>query len=221
MISDFDNCLFVHVPKVAGQSIEDVFLQRAGLNWQTRAPFLLKANANPDVGPPRLAHLTALEYTELGYLDKAKFASLYKFAFVRNPWRRILSEYLYRGYQCSFKQFLLHQFPTPKDDNFMTGDDLYRHVIPQGEFLCDKQGNLLVDFVGRFETLNEDFSAVSKTITGESLSLPHKNKTTPKLSRFFKAKPKRFEDYYCEKTQAFVADYYAQDIELFDYRFCS
>lgn len=219
MISKFDNCLFVHVPKVAGQSIENVFLERAGLSWNNRAPFLLKPNQNPLLGPPRLAHLTAQEYTELGYLSVSEFQSLYKFAFVRNPWQRILSEYLYRGYRCSFKEFLLYRFPKPSDDNYVNGDDLYRHVIPQAHFLCNRQGNLIVDFVGRFESLSKDFQDVSKKITGIPLSLPHKNKTPMRFKGLFASRKTHCSDYYCEKTEAFVADYYAQDIELFGYTF--
>ena len=36
MISDKYKCIFVHIPKVAGQSIEHVFLDLHGLTWETR-----------------------------------------------------------------------------------------------------------------------------------------------------------------------------------------
>lgn len=219
MISKFDKCLFVHIPKVAGQSIESVFLKRAGFEWHERAPFLLKANANKELGPPRLAHLTANEYVELGYLTEERFSELYRFSFVRNPWERILSEYKYRGYKCSFKDFLLKSFPTEKDDNYASGDDLYRHVIPQAEFVCNRQGELLVDFIGRFETLSSDFAKVSEAIIGSPLALPHKNKTTSKFKSVFQPKAKHYTDYYCDITERFVERYYAQDIELFNYFF--
>lgn len=219
MISKLDNCLFIHIPKVAGQSIESVFLTRAGLTWNERAPFLLRPNKDPKLGPPRLAHLTALEYIELGYLTEKEFAQMYRFSFVRNPWQRILSEYLYRDYKCTFEHFLLRRFPTKKDDNYQSSDDLYRHVMPQANFVCDKNGNLLVDFIGRFESLGADFSALSKLITGEELVLPHKNKT--KRTWWKSPKPKHYTDYYTDKTEQFVANYYAQDIELFGYIFGS
>lgn len=221
MISKLDNCLFVHIPKVAGQSIESVFLTRAGLQWSQREAFLLKPNTNPEFGPPRLAHLMAKEYVELGYVTEQTFSQLYRFSFVRNPWQRILSEYLYRGYSCSFKQFLLKQFPKPNSDNYTTGEDLYRHVMPQAEFVCDGQGRLLVDFVGRFENIAADFARVSKVITGVELVLPHKNKTKSNFLDLLKQKPRHYTEYYCNKTQKFVENYYAQDIELFDYQFGS
>src|SRR5687768_14243923 len=55
-------CLFVHVPKTAGMSIEHVFLRLVGLTWETRAPLLLGGNDDPRLGPPRLEHLKASEY---------------------------------------------------------------------------------------------------------------------------------------------------------------
>jgi len=64
LISHHDKCLFVHVPKCAGQSVEMFFLDRIGLDWERRAPLLLRPNDVPALGPPRLAHLKAAEYVE-------------------------------------------------------------------------------------------------------------------------------------------------------------
>jgi hypothetical protein len=58
MISHKRKCVFVHIPKCAGQSIESVFVNDAGLTWEDRAPLLLRPNANNRVGLPFLAHLT-------------------------------------------------------------------------------------------------------------------------------------------------------------------
>ncbi|WDE00533.1 sulfotransferase family 2 domain-containing protein [Thalassomonas actiniarum] len=229
MISTFDQCLFVHIPKVAGQSIESAFLARAGLSWQQREAFLLRPNKDPALGPPRLAHLTALEYLELGYLEPEVFTRLFKFSFVRNPWDRLVSEYTYRQYKMSFKDFLFRGFPTVKDDDYALSQDLYRHVLPQHYFLYDQEGKLLVDFVGKFENLQQDFARVSEIITGQVLPLPHKNETPASgaravLSRLFKQKKKKttkphYREYYDEESRAFVADLYQQDIALFDYQF--
>jgi hypothetical protein len=223
MISNLDNCVFIHIPKVAGQSIESVFLERAGLTWQEREQMLLKHNTNTKYGPPRLAHLTALEYVELDYLSQAEFDNAFSFAFVRNPWDRLVSEYLYRQYSCSFNDFLFKFFPQEKDDDYVKGRDLYRHVIPQVDFLCDKEGKILVDFVGKFENVVEDFAKVSIKITGKSLSLPHRNKSSQdklkKLVSFSKVKKSHYSEYYDVQSKAFVADKYRQDIELFNYEF--
>jgi hypothetical protein len=226
VISSFDQCVFVHIPKVAGQSIESVFLSRAGLTWQQREGMLLKPNSEPSKGPPRLAHLTAQEYLELGYLSAAEFSAMFSFAFVRNPWDRLVSEYVYRQYKCSFEDFIVNCFPTPKDDDYIKGRDLYRHVIPQVDFICDCDGEVMVDFVGKFENIGEDFAAVTEQITGNRLSLPHKNKSSKSplkkwlgLTKTKHAKKRHYSEYYNNQTREIVAEKYQRDITLFNYEF--
>jgi len=227
MISRFDNCIFVHIPKVAGQSIESVFLSRAGLSWQQRDKMLLRKNRDPQMGPPRLAHLTAEEYVALGYLTIDEFNNLFKFSFVRNPWERLVSEYLYRNYTCSFKDFLIKFFPKNTDDNYPQGRDCYRHVIPQYKFLYDQHENLLVDFIGRYENLTKDFGTVSELIMGQRLQLPHKNKTQMpsilNLLKIFKNNSKStkpdYRKYYDAESIEIVAELYKEDISLFGYQF--
>lgn len=226
MISQVDNCVFIHIPKVAGQSIESVFLERAGVIWDERESFLLKHNTSPKFGPPRLAHLTAQEYTSLGYLSNEEFSKMFSFAFVRNPWDRLVSEYVYRKYPYSFNDFLFKYFPISSDDNYNDGLDLYRHIMPQTDFLYDHQGKLLVNFVGKFELLVDDFAEVTRLITGDSLPLPHKNKSysnklkkLKQLFSFSKSQKKHYSEYYDESSRAFVAQLYRKDIELFDYKF--
>ena len=75
MICHQFKCLFIHIPKVAGQSIESAFLSELGLSWEQRASLLLKKNSNPLKGPPRLAHLTCKEYIEHQYNPKKSDSS--------------------------------------------------------------------------------------------------------------------------------------------------
>ena len=138
-------CLFVHIPKTAGQSVEQVFLRLLGLSWETRAPLLLRGNDDPRLGPPRLAHLTAAEYVSCGYLTPAEFGTYFRFSIVRNPWDRIVSEYKYRRHPVTmdFKTYLFKRLPSPG------WSEPYRHIIPQHDFLYDEAGRLLVDYVGK------------------------------------------------------------------------
>jgi hypothetical protein len=96
MISHSHKVIFIHVPKCAGQSIETIFLKDLGLTWEFRAPLLLRPKSREELGPERLAHLFANEYVKFGYIEASKFNDYFKFAIIRDPIDRILSELNYR-----------------------------------------------------------------------------------------------------------------------------
>lgn len=227
-------CLFVHVPKTGGLSITRFFLDRLGLTWEERGPLLIRPNDDPAAGPPGLAHLTTEEYLRFGYLDEERFRRWFKFGFVRNPWDRLVSDYLFfHAGRYGFKRFVMERFPTPADDCYRTHTGRYRHILPQHRYLYDEEGNLLVDFIGRFERLNEDFAKVAARLGIEgAVTLPHMNGADDNFrrrllqkglarpdQRITPAKRPDYRSFYDEETHAFVAEYYAQDIELFGYRF--
>jgi len=113
MVSHKHKCIFVHIPKVAGQSIELFFSNLLGLDWKTRAPLLLRPNDESEIGPPRLAHLKLQEYLSYHYISPNLFKEYYKFTFVRNPWSRTVSFYKYGNFnrQISFKRFVEINLP--------------------------------------------------------------------------------------------------------------
>lgn len=233
MICHHYKCIFVHIPKNAGQSIEHVFLNLLNLSWQTRTPLLLMPNDRPEIGPPRLAHLKAQEYVRYKYLTQEIFDNYFKFAFVRNPWSRLVSIYKHMGYdkKREFKQFLMRDF---KETVFRNE---YWFVGPQSDFVCDDNGNILVDFIGRFESLQNDFDYVCKKIGLLPTQVPHVNKAKND-NLVFSLRPKkltkyviyniakkdipgftRYQDYYDNESRQFVAEWYKRDIELFGYDF--
>lgn len=232
MISDKHWCLFVHVLKTGGQSVELFFLRHYNLDWDNRAPLLLAYNDDRTRGPERLAHLYASEYVPLGYIDAERFRDYYKFAFVRNPWSRLVSEYRYRSYgsHYSFKEFVKEDLPAADDYT-----DAYRHIVPQSDYVLDKAGKSLVDFVGRFETLQKDFERVCEQLGFDDKELPRRNvspSSPPSWSqRLRKAglpfigrgsargKQTSYVDYYDAYTRDLVADLYRVDIENFGYEF--
>ncbi len=233
MISHQDKCVFVHIPKAAGQSVEDVFVKRMGLTWQQREVLLLRPNKQPEMGPPRLAHLLASEYVSRGHITQALFEQYYKFTFVRNPWSRLVSEFNYRrslgakNYQNGFRHFVLNSFPISEDDNYQQSKDFYRHILPQSHFLYDQQGTCLVDFIGKFESLQIDFNSVCQQLAIKPITLTHKNKTQQKKRilgkipwlQSFLHKSKDHREYYDNDTYDFVKDFYKEDIRNFDYCF--
>jgi hypothetical protein len=184
-----------------------------------------------DPPPP---HLRASDYVKYGYVSKELFDTYFKFAFVRNPWDRIVSEYKYRrhSHRYPFKKFLFKRFPQP------SWSDHYCHVIPQYDFLHDSDGNILVDFVGRFESLQDDFGYVCKKLNISIEALPHVNQSSSIFNRrgnnFIETlrsikshlSPARrkntfssYVEYYDDESKEFVASIYRKDIETFGYKF--
>jgi hypothetical protein len=221
------NCLFVHIPKTGGQSIEQFFMDLLHLDWdKDRTALNLQRNDDPARGTEKLAHLSAAEYVDCGYVSREEYSGFFKFSFVRNPWSRILSEYRYRNYfhHLSFRDFVLNKMPKPG------WDDKYRHVMPQYDMLYDQQGNLLVDFVGRFETLQQDFDRVCEHLGITDSLLPHRN-PSDKKSRDLKRKIRNYlymngenqrrgvAEFYDDETRAAVAEYYRRDIKTFGFEF--
>ena len=121
----------------------------------------------------------------------------FSFAFVRNPWDRLVSYWFFKKYNSKRK--------IPKD-------------VPLIDFLLDTtetdQYSLVKDFgeksfIGRFENLQEDFDIICDKIKIPRQELPHANKTNHK----------HYTEYYDDETREIVAKKYAKDIEYFGYEF--
>ena len=224
MICQEYKCIFIHIPKTAGQSIENFFLNLVGLTWETRDRLLLKYNENSKLGPERLAHLTTEEYLRCGHINEDKFSSYFKFSFVRNPWERLVSEYHYQKYdqRFSFNEFVKYGFPKPDLSN------AYRHIMPQYDFIYNQEGKLLVDFVGKFETLQRDFDEVCRILEIEDSVLPHANSHKAKFRKgrirdLFNTKKTQsrphYSAYYDDEIREIIEKIYHKDIYAFNYSY--
>lgn len=214
MISEKYKCIFIHIPKAAGQSVEHFFLNLHGLSWEERAPLLLKFNSDPQKGPERLAHLKTSEYLSCGHLDEGKFNNFFKFSFVRNPWARLVSEFNYRNHskKMSFKEFVVKAMLFEGDYS-----DESRHITPQYDFLYDSSGKCLVDFIGKFEDLQKDFDVVCSKLDIKDSKLPHVNSSVKKI--IIKRPSHKYTEYYDDETKEIVEKFYAKDIKQFNYNF--
>lgn len=189
--------LFFHVPKTGGSSIAAAgFLDYIG-------HFPAASHVGRSIPPDR-------------------WARYFKFAFVRNPWDRFLSLYSYFANMAPGHRW--HQGPNidvaekvKRYGSFgrfcrgfcTSGLDLDFHFWPQLFWIGDAQGNVLVDFVGRFEHLQADFDAVCARLGVGRTVLPRCN-----TSRHGHHAP-----YYDPTTARIVGALYRADVEQFGYRF--
>jgi hypothetical protein len=79
----------------------------------------------------------------------------------------------------------------------------------QLDYITDENGEIIVDFVGKYENLSHDISTVLKALRLENRPLPHVNKS----------EHKHYSEYYTEETKDLVAVRYSRDINFFGYKF--
>ena len=131
----------------------------------------------------------------------------YKFGNVRNPWDRVVSSYFYR-------KDVLSKNPYNTTD-WQDGESFEQFVLTRklpGKLSVFFDGFTEMDFLIRFENIEEDIQTVSDTLN-LNLNidlLPHTHEGV---------REKDYKPYYNTETKDFVAQYYAEEIAYLGYTF--
>jgi hypothetical protein len=192
--------LFVHVPRTAGSSIA------VGLYGR------------------KISHHSAAYFKSI---DPNGFDSCYKFAFVRNPWDRLVSSYhlLKKGGSDIVRVWDAHKYHQLGELTFdeFVQDWLWKRrsrlmfydtvLWPQTWFTHSRNGRiLLLDFVGRLEKLDEDLRYLNSTC-GIFVNRLHLNRSIDRQAVDYRV-------YYSQqKTIDMVAEIYETDVRNFAYDF--
>lgn len=196
MISHKLRAVFIHIPKCGGTSIERI-LDKQSFVYQKH---------------PHICHRE---------LD-SNHDNYFKFAFVRNPFDKLVSEYKWftnteYKYPCKrvkdfykgvdFKTFLkkFTDWPTRKSDHWYVRGDYYHGL----DYMHILQPIGQMDFIGRFENLQQDFDFICDKIDIPRQKLPH----------IYKSNHRHYTEYYDAEAQEIVAKRYGKDIEHFGYKF--
>ncbi len=207
MISYDHRCIFVHLRRTGGNSVEHALggirlLDRDGAPtsvWddtlhrgQTPYKINLRGHYIHD-GAPRIRTLFPQE-----------FASYFKFSVVRNPWAQCLSIFFRvkpgqaaRGNRAAFHRFLGRYLA-----------DKAEGTIPDVS-LFDETGACLVDRILRFETLETDFATLCQDLDLPRSTLFHHNAT----------RRTDYRSFYDDTAAETVAAFYARDIARFGFDF--
>jgi hypothetical protein len=206
LISFSHHFIFIHVSKSAGTSIQHALQSYAHRPQQTPLNRLSGKMRIPR-DPRQIAfpqHITARSVEAL--LPEEVFIGFFKFAVVRNPWDWIVSLYHY-----------LRETPSHRHHARVCGMSSLEEYITfeaarkkrtQHGFISGDDGRVLVDFVGRYEFLDEDFTRVCSFL-GISATLPHLN-ATPRQD---------YREYFTPATIELVEEFWQDDIRLFGYTF--
>lgn len=189
--------IFVHIPKTAGTSIGTAIYG----HW---------------VGHVPLSRFAAF--------DSRKFASYFKFSFVRNPWDRLLSAFAHlKGFglpiaarEAQWVKQHLDEIETFEEFVLKLCHESFRAVIindvhfrPQLDWITFPGSmEISVDYVGRFESVGIDYPEVMRRL-GLSAELPLLNTT----------KRPPYREAYSKQMAQIVGEVFRNDIERLGYSY--
>jgi hypothetical protein len=226
IISHHRQFVFVHIHKTAGESITASLLPVL-----TPEDLVLVGRQSATVNDVTVTkHSPARDVRDM--LQTDTWDRYFTFAFVRHPIERTLSLYRYMSERSRPPNITVAQRlglrPTPayRDRSDWPGVRAYRetHSIsefirhpllddtksmkPQCASLCDEKGNLLVDYVGRFERLNHDFAFVEQRLGFPPLPLKRTNGS----------RQRRSDDYELSlEDRAYLTTRFEEDFRRFGY----
>ena len=186
------NCIFIHIPKNAGTSINLTLY-----------------------GKKETRHLGMLKI--LRYFKRDEFENAFKFAIVRHPMDRLISSFHHLskgGWETNHDNSFLKKHGDVTQNGFgefvkwlSAGDTATAPVtlVPQHEFICLGR-HIMVDYLGKFETIDKDFENISKII-GCSDRLPKSNSTSHT----------DYTAYFDDEITQLARKVYKKDFELFGY----
>ena len=182
----FEDFVFIHINKTGGTSIEKAL----GVHFE---------------------HRTAQE--KVKELGRSRWDKKYTFAFIRNPWDKVVSHYHYRiknnqtnlgNNPIGFSEWVKRAYGE-QDPMYYNNPKMF---MPQSDWVIDGRGEIIVNFIGRFEKLEEDFNTVCKSINKQA-TLPH----------IKSSKRTDYRDYYDDESLKIITDWFREDIKRFEYTF--
>jgi len=152
-------------------------------------------------------------------IGKELWDECFKFTFIRNTYSWVVSSYFFwvkrrmvnmpsnglMDMKCF--EFAVDYYKSPQGKRY----DKCTDIRSQHSFICDKGGNILLDFVGRFENLQSDFNLICQKIGCREVMLKKKN------SSF--ASSRDWKDHYrnCPEAIDYVYKHWKRDIDAFKF----
>ena len=205
MISYMHGFIFIHIPKTGGKSVRKA-LRPYTLNPRQRlVQYVATRTSQKDVYGIDIGHSHATAQDIRDIFGPASWNDFFSFAFVRNPWALVVSEYYFQ-----------RQRPQSKYHDLVSNGSLedfvaFRHsegIRQQIDYVRDEDGKRIVDFVGRVENYPSDFAHICARLR-ITAALPHKNRT----------QHRSYHEELSLRARGLVAELYADDIAEFGYSF--
>ena len=224
MISHQYKCIFIHIPKCAGTSIEkalghldeyqgrgrqdhrnmsqieEAFITTGVTGLKKRVRKILpigRFKKRPSRNPKNDFEVTRDQYNEY-----------YKFTVIRDPWARA-----YSWYKNMMRDEIHHQKYGVTADltfkNFLRDHAGVGLLKPQTWWLKGLDGSIKFDQIGRFETLQEDFRRACEAMGVPHIQLPH----------ILQGATENHKQHYDDESFEVISRIYKEEIELFSFTF--
>lgn len=210
VISHSNKFIFLHPKKCAGDSIteplleyNDVFKLDRRNNMFVSDPVFYKSRG----GVREVKNLTITDLIDDNKLDVDDYKDYYIFSVVRNPWDRFVSFISSKSKMEAFTR-------NGKIIDTIERRNLTR-PIPVSDFITysgDKVENRELDYIIRFEDLQNGFDKVCEDLDIPYVNLNHLNKSNLRDGKDYK-------EYYTEASKEYIYNKYREDIDRFEYEF--
>jgi hypothetical protein len=204
IVSHSQKYIFVAIPKTATHSVRQALRPYlASSDWEQVEH--LKSSRFPIDKFKKINHGHLSLQDIKPYIEEKNYREYLKFTFVRNPFERFVSYAFFRfkGNQLVKRQpteamKLLLQNPNHKKDILLK---------PQHEFICNSEGKLEADFIGKVDNLQVDCSQLAKRLELPELKLKTVNEIQHQSA----------VNYLDEELTQMIVEKYSLDFKLFDY----
>jgi len=204
MIIQRSKLIFLHIPKTGGTSIERHLIP------EILSPNIF--NQKYMFGLIDRQYAQHFNYENMQKHSEEKLDDYFKFTFVRNTWDRLVSAYNYLYKNKDFNSFVQGKCLSLQK-GILTQTD---HFNTQMVFIKDKYDNVVPNFIGRFERLQEDYNRLMQQLNGSTRSMW--GYQLPKINES-KKDNRHYTEYYTDYTKDLVAETYSKEIEYFNFEF--
>lgn len=204
IISHKHQFIFIKTRKTAGTSLEVALERHCGPDDIVTPIWPAVATHRPRNFSNLRNHSTAAEAKS--YLSESEWDSYFKIAFDRNPWDKVVSMYWWRvhtgHYSGDITEFII------QGDGIHFGDIL----LPTDYAMYTENNRPVVDYLGRFESLQHDYLEIC-----DRIGIKHYPLTSEKSA--IRRSSDHYSRYYNQDTQEIVHRNFSREIELFGYQF--